>query len=45
MRDYIKAESLEFLSLQGLYKALIPVRKEIKIILNLVIIILLVITQ
>ena len=39
MCDYIKAKSLKFLSLDGLYKALIE-KKEIQIILNLVIIIL-----
>ena len=39
MCDYIKAESLEFLSLDGLYNALIE-KKEILIILNSAIIIL-----
>ena len=39
MCNYIKAESLKFLSLNGLYKALIN-EKEIQIILNLVITIL-----
>ena len=42
MCEYIKAKSLKFLSLDGLYKALIG-KKEIQFTLNLVIIILLVI--
>ena len=41
MCEYIKANSLKFLSLDGLYKALIG-EKEMQLILNLVIIILLV---
>ena len=41
MCKYIKAKSLKFLSLEGLYKALAEKKKEIKITLNLVIIILL----
>ena len=42
--NYIKAKSLKFLSLDGLYKALINEKRN-QIILNLVIIILLVIIQ
>ena len=44
MCEYIKAKSLKFLSLDGLYKALTG-KREILIILNLVIIILLEIIQ
>ena len=44
MCEYIKAKSLKFLSLDGLYKAL-KEKKEIQIILNLVTIILLEIIQ
>ena len=44
MCNYIKAKSLKFLSLEGLYKALGKGERETQRILNLVIIILLVST-